>query len=241
MPPPSLPPSDWGRADLHVHPLSSVNADYEPQPMLEQLLRSSLDIVAITEHDRTDLAFDLAARLEAAGSNIDVIIGAEVTTSEGHLLALFLQSDIPVGLSPAEAIANIHAQGGLAIIAHPLLPSASCLSGRQIRQLMQRRDHQRPDAIETHNSIALVAPLQARLAQTLAKQLSLAQVGGSDAHGPDMLGNCITRFPGRGAGELRQAIENCASVGEGRASETLWQNIGAFPARWLSAHRAGRQ
>ena len=48
-----------------------------------------------------------------------MIIGQEVRTTTGDLIALFVEKPIPVGKSPAEAAALIHEQGGLAGLAHP--------------------------------------------------------------------------------------------------------------------------
>jgi predicted metal-dependent phosphoesterase TrpH len=74
-------------------------------------------VIATTDHDSIAGAKE-AARL-ARQFGIDVIIGEEVSTADGHLLALFIDAFLPPRRPAAETIAAIHTQGGLAIAPHP--------------------------------------------------------------------------------------------------------------------------
>src|SRR5258708_12380267 len=108
---------------------------------------TDLDVIAITDHDCIDGAFLARDMIARQGSQIAVIIGVEISTAEGHLLALDVERLIPAGLSMDETIQEIHEQGGLAVVAHPLsrwCPSATITTLSNFRHL--------PDGIEVYNA-----------------------------------------------------------------------------------------
>ena len=106
-----------GRADLHIHTTVSDGL-FTPRQLLEHVARSgSLDVVAITDHDRIDGSLWAYARRN--NYPFDIVPGVEVSSAEGHILALWVFEPIPAGLSMAETAAAIHQQGGIAILAHP--------------------------------------------------------------------------------------------------------------------------
>src|SRR5262245_32656349 len=118
-----------GRADLHVHSWWSDGAQSPEDTVREAAGR--VDVLAITDHDET--AGALQARefaREHPDLGVDVVVGEEVSTLNGHLLALYLEERIPAGLSAAETIELVHAQGGLAVAAHPFHPIRYRRSGR---------------------------------------------------------------------------------------------------------------
>src|SRR5690348_10715234 len=83
-----------GKADLQLH--SDLGDGLSPpHAILEAAERSGLDVIALTDHD--DIRASFQARDEAArrGSRVSVITGSEVTTRSGHLLALFIEDEIP--------------------------------------------------------------------------------------------------------------------------------------------------
>ena len=107
-----------GAADLHMHTQYSDGQD-SPAEVLEWAERVGLDVIAITDHDCIDgaeVAADLAAR---DGTRPDVIVGEEVSSLDGHILALFISRVVPPGMSAEDTVAAIHKQGGLTIAAHP--------------------------------------------------------------------------------------------------------------------------
>src|SRR5215467_6807900 len=83
------------QADLHIHSTFS-----DGMPTIEHILqhtelRTDLDVIAITDHNVIDgslLARDLWAK---SSYRFDYIVGEEVSTNEGHLLALFIEKHIP--------------------------------------------------------------------------------------------------------------------------------------------------
>src|SRR5262249_59669810 len=143
-----------GRADLHVHTIWSDGAQ-RPEAIVEAA-RGRVDVVAIT--DRDEIRGALRARdfaREHPELGVDVVVGEEVSTLNGHLLGLFLEECVPPGLTALETIGKIHAQGGLAVAAHPFHPlrgvSRGHLSiGPMIRALPL-------DAIEAANNPGVVS------------------------------------------------------------------------------------
>src|SRR5262249_6720425 len=112
--------SRLGKADLHMH--STFSDGYQTVgDILTHVERATdLDVIAITDHDCIDGALvprDLIAREQRL---IQVIVGAEISTADGHLLALNIEHVIPAGLSMDETIIAVHEQGGVAVAAHPL-------------------------------------------------------------------------------------------------------------------------
>ena len=195
-----------GRADLHIHTLASDGTSGIIEILDHAENATDLDVIAITDHERVDAA--LAARTIARerGSRIEVVVGEEISTLGGHLLALFIEERIRPLRSLRTSIAEIHEQGGLAIPAHPLVPYPLCAQGWVLRRLLEDSDKRvRPDAIEAFNPTTLGRPWHGRVVRFAAEH-GLATVGNSDAHEAAAIGTGWSTFPGRTAEELRTAI-----------------------------------
>lgn len=196
-----------GRADLHIHTVASDGTADVPSILDHVAAMGDLDVIAITDHERIDAA--LAARAMAAdrGLSFEVVVGEEVTTLGGHLLALYIEEPIRPYRSLRATIVAIHEGGGLAIPAHPLVPYPLCAQGWVLRRLIEDPDPAvHPDALETFNPTALGRPWHERVV-AFAERYGLAQVGDSDAHTLDAIGTGSTSFPGHSAADLRRAIE----------------------------------
>ena len=199
-----------GRADLHIHTVASDGTADVPA-ILDRIATlaagdQALDVIAITDHERIDAA--IAARAMAAdrGLACEVVVGEEVTTLGGHLLALFIERPIPSYRSLRSTIRAVHEAGGIAIPAHPLVPYPLCAQGWVLRRLLDDGDPGvRPDAIETFNPTVLGRPWHDRVVR-FADVHGLARVGNSDAHALMAVGSGWTTFPGRTAADLRAAI-----------------------------------
>ncbi len=196
-----------GRADLHIHTLAS-DGTAGIEAILDHVhRRGDLDVIAITDHERIDAA--VAARKLATdrGLPFEVVVGEEVTTLGGHLLALYLERPIRPYRSLRTTIQAVHDAGGIAIPAHPLVPYPLCAQGWMLRRLLDDPDPAaHPDALETFNPTSLGKPWHRRVVR-FADLHGLARVGNSDAHALDAIATGWTTFPGRDAGDLRRAIE----------------------------------
>lgn len=219
--------SPRGRADLHIHTVAS-DGTATVEAILDHVERATdLDVIAITDHERIDAA--VAGRTMAAdrGLRAEVIVGEEVTTLGGHLLALFIDRPIRPYRSLRATIAAIHDAGGLAIPAHPLVPYPLCAQAWVLRRLLDDPDPAvHPDAIETFNPTTLGKPWHARVTR-FADERGLAHIGNSDAHALAAIATGWTTFPGRDAADLRCAIEARTTEHGGAFHPTVGQ-LGTF-------------
>jgi predicted metal-dependent phosphoesterase TrpH len=203
-----------GRGDLHVHTLASDGTNGVLE-ILDHVAGLDLDVIGIADHDRIDAG--LAARAIAAdrGLPFDVIVGEEVSSLGGHVLALFVETRIRSLRTLSATIAEIHDAGGIAIPAHPLVPYPLCAQGWVLRGLLDRSDERfHPDAIEAFNPTMLGRPWHPRVVR-FAEQHGFATVGNSDAHALGAIGSGWTEFEGRTAAELRAAIAAHATTHHG--------------------------
>ena len=200
-----------GAADLHIHTTFSDGAP-SPATIVARAVDLGLSVIAVTDHDSIDGAVEAALR--AGGTRCEVVIGEEVSTRQGHVLGLFLTRTVAAGLDVEETIDEIHAQGGLAIPAHPFLR----LGGA--RGVGSRGVGLPWDAIETENG-SPGAWLANRQAQRESGAWARAQTGGSDAHILAAVGSVVTVFPGRSALDLRAAIKSGTTRAERRNRSPL--------------------
>ena len=176
-----------GKADMHLHTLYS-DGTADLQALLDHVEHSTdLDLIAITDHERIDGALR-AREIHAAGSySYDLVVGEEVTTRRGHLIALFVEERIPALRPLADTVERIHAAGGIAIAAHPLAPLTPSLGRRSLLALQaDARAERHLDGIELMNPSAAGRSRQIarrrlnerRLHLARGRQLGRARAGG---------------------------------------------------------------
>ena len=102
--------------DLHCHTSASFDCLASPAGVVRAAASRGLTHLAITDHDRIDGA--LRAR-DAAPAGLTVIVGEEVKTAGGDLIATFLERPVAPGRPLSETIAAIREQGGLVGVPHP--------------------------------------------------------------------------------------------------------------------------
>jgi predicted metal-dependent phosphoesterase TrpH len=173
--------------DFHVHAAVGDGA-VAPWELKREAKRRGLDVITITNHNQR-----LAGRLGALGQGVPrsgeaiVLVGQEVTTPAFHMIGVGLRETIDWRLSASDAIRAIHAQGGIAIAAHPTLGSWRGDAGAM--SLL--------DGIEVAHPAALVEPQEGRqilefYRRAAEQNPSLAPIGSSDFHFGDSLGICRT-------------------------------------------------
>jgi predicted metal-dependent phosphoesterase TrpH len=225
-----------GRADMHLHTLYS-DGTMEVQALLDHVeRRTDLDLIAVTDHERIDGA-QRAQELHAAGDyHFGLVIGEEITTRRGHLLALFLTDRVPALRSLEETIERVHAQGGIAIAPHPMAPLTPSLGRRSLMRLHHDPDPRHGlDAIEMLNpSVAGRARRPHRMA--LNEVMGLAAVGNSDAHVLENVGTGWTWFPGTSAEDYRAAIVDRTTEPEGEYW-THWHNVSVYGRQLVAKAR----
>jgi hypothetical protein len=226
-----------GRADLQLHSdlgdgLSS------PAEILDAAERAGLDVIALTDHDDIRGAFalrDLAARNR---SPVAIVPGVEVTTRSGHLLALWVEDEIPMLCSLADAIARVHRAGGVTIVPHPLSFLTFSIGEGALRQLAAHQDRARMvDGVEVRNPSYAGRVRASRSAWLNTHVLKAAETGSSDAHQAALVGTCWTDFPGRSAEDLRRAIDARTTSADGRPWSLREHLDGAAQQQWRAMVR----
>jgi len=192
-----------GRADLHVHSYWSDGAQ-SPETLVRRA-SGRLDVLAVTDHDEIRGALDARefAR-ERPELRVEVVVGEEISTRNGHLLGLFLEETVPPGLSALATIERIHAQNGLAVVAHPFHPMN--VRERGARCLTDLAAELPIDAIEVVNNAGYFSWLYDGLAALRNVEWALPVTGGSDAHDAWYVGSGVTRFEGHRVEDLRRAL-----------------------------------
>jgi hypothetical protein len=216
-----------GLADLHIHSTYSWDGTARVEEILDHAAhRAGLDIIAITDHD--EIRGSLEGRELAHKYGLEVIPGMEVSSADGHVLALFVEEPVPAGLSLAETLECVGDQGGVCIAAHPMARWTPSLSEDVIRAALQNADLARVlVGIEVWNA-GLVRGASNLRARTLAAGLPVARVGNSDSHLAWSIGFAATRFRGHTPAHLRAALE-------ARTTEALLRRHALAPAviaRW---------
>jgi len=171
------------KLDLHLHTHYSPDSWLSLKSLVRSVVRKKIDGVAVTDHD----TLRGALKLREMAPPFKVIIGEEVSSSDGDIIGLFLNKTIPAGLSAEATIEKIKAQGGLVAIPHPFDRVRSCRL--KLKKLQALADQ--IDMIEVFNGRTLW-PQAAQKAQRFAKQRQLPQVAGSDAHSQFELAKAYT-------------------------------------------------
>ena len=173
------------RADLHVHTHHSPDCLMTAEEIIAACQKAGINCLAITDHNT------IAGALEVAGhAPFPVIIGEEIRTSEGEVIGLFLEEEIPRGLSPEETIARIRAQGGLVLVPHPLdRLRRSTISADALARIISL-----VDIIEVFNARVMLSAYSAR-ARSLAGLHGKAASAGSDSHTVGEIGHGYVEMP----------------------------------------------
>lgn len=224
----TAPPPGFSRADLHVHTTYSDGTNTPEDVLNFYALHAGVGVFAITDHDTLDgarRARRFAADHPELFGHLEVIVGEEVSTRDGHVIGLFLEEWIPPGRSAADTVRAIHDQGGVAVAPHPYTRLMRWAGLVGVGDLIETLPF---DAVETRNA-NFTEVFANRKAERRA--VGKAQVGNSDGHFLDAVGRCYTEFPGREAGELRRAIEARTTVAGGRCYGAL--TLLSFCARRL--------
>lgn len=185
------------RVEFHCHTTFSKDSLMTAQGILRSIKRKGIHKVAITDHNTLRGAL-LAKRLDPEA----VLIGEEIMTQNGELLALFLQEKVPPHLTPIETIHRLREQGAYIWVAHPF---DTRRKGHWDSSLLEEIVPL-VDAIEVFNARSL-APGANQKAQAFAEKHHLLGMVGSDAHSSIELGKATMLLPDfHDAESLRQAM-----------------------------------
>jgi predicted metal-dependent phosphoesterase TrpH len=229
-----------GKADLHIHTRYGDGMATVPELLRHVEEHTDLDVIAVTEHD-TMRAADEARDLHARGAyRFGLICGEEVTTLDGHLLALFIDEPIPSFRRMEETLAAIHRQGGIAIVPHPMSWLTRSVSARVLDRVAAGvNDAVYFDALEERNGSPAGHVAGERARRLNRERFRLPAVGASDAHFLESVGSAYTAFAGTGSDDLRKALAagtTSAEVGVSpRLRELGYRNIALQQWRGMMA------
>jgi predicted metal-dependent phosphoesterase TrpH len=210
-------------ADLHTHSRASFDSLASPEALIRTASRRGLTHLAITDHDRIDGALEGRAIAADVAPDVTLIVGEEIKSADGDLIALFLEEPVPPGLSGDDTIAAVRAQGGLVGIPHPFdRYRGSLLNDARMERLVDMVDW-----VETHNARVMFGDGNQKAAE-LAHAHGRPGIAVSDAHSAFEVGVAYTAFdddPSTAAGLL--AGLPTAELVLGRASlyVRLWTPI----------------
>lgn len=212
------------KADVHVHTRYSGFGQYKaitfpesicrPEDVVDEARRKGIRVLCITDHNSI-LGALRAIEYAKRFSDIEVVVGEEITAKEGEIIGLFLKEVVPKGLPVQEAIERIRAQDGLVIAPHPFSAHVPAL-GRLV-------DGLDIDGLEVLNG-GHVDGYANDAAKNYAGNGRWAVLAGSDAHASSQIGCCYTTFEGETAADFRKAVLEKRTATEGEVS-TLQMGI----------------
>jgi predicted metal-dependent phosphoesterase TrpH len=172
------------RLEFHCHTIYSKDSLTTPEALLAACERKGIQRVVITDHNT--IAGGLHAhRLDPQR----VIIGEEILTSRGELLAAYVTEEIPPGLEPAETIRRLRQQDAFISVSHPF---DFMRHGWKLPDLVEIAPL--VDAIEVFNARCIQARTNQQ-ALDFASEHQLAGTVGSDAHTAFELGTAALLLP----------------------------------------------
>lgn len=199
--------------EFHCHTIFSKDSLTTPIKLVETCRRRGIDRVVVTDHNTTTGAL--------AAQKLDpelVIVGEEIMTTRGEILAAFVTEEIPPFLSPQETIRRLKGQGAFISVSHPFDRLRN--GAWKEDDLLEILPH--VDAIEVFNS-RCIDPQFNQAAQEFARRHDVAGTVGSDAHAAFEVGRSVLLLEQfEGPNEMRRVIRR--GIPKARLSP-LWVHL----------------
>ena len=170
------------RIDPHVHSEGSYDCDEPIEMIIEHVNEIDLDAIVITDHNSIEKSLE-AVEISKNYDDVIAIPGVEVSTKDGHVLAIGVEECPEKGQPFMDTVEEIRRMEGIAIVPHPFQRSRHGVAKKKILDC---------DAIEIFNSSWVVTGLQNHRARKFAKRHGYAGVAGSDAHHIGNIGRAYT-------------------------------------------------
>ena len=171
--------------DMHVHTRHSKKCGWmRPERLVEVAIERGLSGLAVTDHNTTAGALEVADLVRDEGLLLEVIVGEEINTDRGEVLAYFIDEEIEPGPFE-EVLSDIRRAGGISAIPHPFERIRKGFCG--VETVLEE-----VDAIEVLNARCLFN----RRALDLCREGEKPMLGGSDAHFYREVGRAWTEYPG---------------------------------------------
>jgi predicted metal-dependent phosphoesterase TrpH len=210
--------------DFHTHTIASPDSLTTPERIVNILRRGRLDRIVVSDHDTIT-----GARAAYALDPEHVIIGEEILTTRGEILAAYVTEEVPGRLSPLETIHRLRDQGAFISVSHPF--DRLRRGAWKLEDLLEIAPL--VDAIETFNARCMFAEDNVRAAE-FAREHHLPSTAGSDGHAAFEIGRTVVLLPQfRGPDELR------AVIGQGQVQGKLSSPLVHFASRYASLRKKG--
>lgn len=214
--------------EFHCHTRFSKDSLTKPEALVDACRKKKIDRVVVTDHNSIEGAL-VSQRIDPER----VIIGEEIMTTKGELLAAFVQEQIPSGLEPFDVIRELRSQGAFISVSHPF---DQMRNGHwEEEDLLEIIPF--VDAIETFNARCMQARFNV-IAQEFALSHNLAGTAGSDAHTAFELGRALLSMP-----DFSDAAGLRAVIREGVPLVTLsspWVHFTSRYATWVKKANRSR-
>lgn len=208
--------------ELHCHSYASPDCLLDPEQILQTCRERSIERIALTDHNATSGALR-AAELDPER----VIVGEEIQTTAGEILAFFVQESLPAGLDPFDAVDELRSQGAFISLSHPFDPRRASWDPGLLRELSSRID-----ALEVFNGRTF-GPRANREAARFASAHGLLGTAGSDAHSRPEIGRVRMRLAAfHDPITMRASLASAEIVG---ASSPIWVR---FASRYAALRKA---
>jgi hypothetical protein len=197
--------------DLHIHTGYSPCSMNKPETILKVAKKVELDGIAITDHN-TIKGAKVTKKLNK-DKDFEVILGEEIKTNCGDVLALCINEEIKKG-DLFEVIDKVKAQDGILIVAHPYREAPWLKFRYPLEKLVGK-----VDGVEVFNSRNIF--YGNTLAKKIVKDLDFAKIGASDAHIALDVGKGYTLFKD----DLRKDIKKRKTVPGGSVNLGLISGV----------------
>ncbi len=218
--------------DLHSHTLWSKDCLSKFDTIINLCRQRNIHRIAITDHNTAEGAL----AMQKIAPDL-VIVGEEIMTTEGEILAYFVRESIPAGLTPIETIRRLRDQGAIISVSHPFDRLRKGAWGEEALTRIARQ----VDAIEIFNARCLYKG-DNQQALDYAQKHNLKGTAGSDAHSWPEYGRAMTQLaPFSNAQEFLHAIQSASFIKNyshayvhGLSTAAKWsKKLGLKPRLWV--------
>jgi predicted metal-dependent phosphoesterase TrpH/glycosyltransferase involved in cell wall biosynthesis len=173
--------------DLHMHTDHSHDCATPVEVLLATARTQGLGAIAVTDHNVITGAYEAREKAEEYG--VKIIVAEEVkTASQGEVIGLFIEEQIPRGMTLAETVAEIKRQGGLVYVPHPFDRMHAVPDYEHLLTIIDEID-----LIEVYNPRVAIGSFNEEAQRFAAKYRILAGAG-SDSHVAPGLGSVRVRM-----------------------------------------------
>ena len=173
------------KADLHIHTECSMDCSTPAEKIIKRCRELGINCIAIADHGTAEGALKMQK-----SAPFQVIVAEEMLTTQGEIMGMFLKETIPSGLTPAETIKRIRAQGGLVNIPHPY----DKVRGSALKEWVIDEIVKEIDLMEVLNARS-ASPENVERVRAFTVRNKIVQGAGSDAHSVNEIGNAYVIMP----------------------------------------------